>query len=248
MPYSCDRIETLCCASIADAAVDFGVRNVSLGHMTRDLLAAKVSSAFAGGRVRFMSTGSLSHVTPEGKAKMVDVSGKSVTQREARARAVVCVGPKISQLIRSNEIRKGDVLSVSKIAAILASKRTSEIIPLCHNIPLSLVDVTTKLNTQTHEVIVEALVRCDGKTGVEMEALTAVTVASLTIYDMCKAVSHDIVIKDVMLVAKSGGKTDYSRNSTDKPDEKEGDLKKITLKYNRDPLEDKDERFYPTPI
>lgn len=208
--------------------------------MTRDLLAAQGSTMRFHG-VRYMSTGSLSHVTPEGKAKMVDVSGKSVTQREARARAVVVVGPQIAHLIRSNEIRKGDVLSVSKIAAILASKRTSEIIPLCHNIPLSLVDVTTKLNTHTHEVIVEALVRCDGKTGVEMEALTAVTVAALTIYDMCKAVSHDIVIRDVMLVAKSGGKSDYVR---EEPQQEH--LKSITLTYK--PVDDKDERFYPTPI
>ncbi|XP_059614067.1 molybdenum cofactor biosynthesis protein 1 isoform X1 [Phlebotomus argentipes] len=223
------------------------VPGVSLRDMTGDLLAAQRPAGRS--LVRCMSTGSLSHVTPEGKAKMVDVSGKSVSRREARARAVVSVGPTISHLIRSNEIRKGDVLSVSKIAAILASKRTSEIIPLCHNIPLSLVDVTTKLNTRTHEVIVEALVRCDGKTGVEMEALTAVTVASLTIYDMCKAVSHDIVIRDVMLVAKSGGKSDYKRQAIEKADDSEdGNLKEITLKYNRDPHDEKDERFYPTPI
>ncbi|GAB0098201.1 molybdenum cofactor biosynthesis protein 1-like [Sergentomyia squamirostris] len=222
---------------------------VGLSGMVSTLLAAQV---FAGQKqsVRLMSTGMLSHVTPEGKAKMVDVSGKSVTQREARARAIVAVGPKIAHLIRSNEIRKGDVLSVSKIAAILASKRTSEIIPLCHNIPLSLVDVTTKLNTQTNEVIVEALVRCDGKTGVEMEALTAVTVASLTIYDMCKAVSHDIVIRDVVLLSKSGGKNDFSRKVDEsKGSDASGDLKKITLKYNRDPVDEKGEHFYPpTPI
>ncbi|XP_055686743.1 molybdenum cofactor biosynthesis protein 1 isoform X2 [Lutzomyia longipalpis] len=211
-----------------------------LDGMVRDLLAVQRVNVHG---LRFMSTGSLSHVTPEGKAKMVDVSGKNVSQREARARAVVAVGPQIAHLIRSNEIRKGDVLSVSKIAAILASKRTSEIIPLCHNIPLSLVDVTTKLNTQTNEVIVESLVRCDGKTGVEMEALTAVTVAALTIYDMCKAVSHDIVIRDVMLVAKSGGKSDFARR-----EEPKEELKTITLKYNRSPAEEKDERFYPTPI
>uniref|UniRef100_A0A7G3APV2 Molybdenum cofactor biosynthesis protein 1 n=1 Tax=Lutzomyia longipalpis TaxID=7200 RepID=A0A7G3APV2_LUTLO len=204
-----------------------------LDGMVRDLLAVQRVNVHG---LRFMSTGSLSHVTPEGKAKMVDVSGKNVSQREARARAVVAVGPQIAHLIRSNEIRKGDVLSVSKIAAILASKRTSEIIPLCHNIPLSLVDVTTKLNTQTNEVIVESLVRCDGKTGVEMEALTAVTVAALTIYDMCKAVSHDIVIRDVMLVAKSGGKSDFARR-----EEPKEELKTITLKYNRSPAEEKDE-------
>lgn len=155
------------------------------------------------------STSNLTHVDKEGKVKMVDVDSKKITLRTATARAVVKVGPHISKLINENSLKKGNVLTVAEVAGILGAKKTSELIPLCHNIPLSNIKVTVFLNEQ-HEVIVQALIECSGKTGVEMEALTAVSIASLTVYDMCKAVSKDIVINGIQLVSKSGGQSgDY---------------------------------------
>nr|CAD7416555.1 unnamed protein product [Timema poppensis] len=138
---------------------------------------------------------------------MVDVGDKGVTTRTAVAQAAVQVGEKIGRLIRQNELKKGDVLTISQLAGILAAKRTSELIPLCHNISLSSVNLTVKLNDSGSVVLIGSEVRCEGKTGVEMEALTAVTVAALTVYDMCKAVSHDIVITDICLLRKDGGRS-----------------------------------------
>lgn len=152
----------------------------------------------------------LTHVNREGKAHMVDVADKTVTHRKATAMAVVKVGPQITKLILENQIKKGDVLTIAEIAGITGAKKTSEIIPLCHNIGLSSVKVTAHLNRQKETVEIQASVHCEGKTGVEMEAMTAVSVAALTIYDMCKAVSKSIVISDVHLLSKSGGKSgDY---------------------------------------
>lgn len=168
----------------------------------------------------------------DGKAHMVDVGHKKATNRIAVARATVYVGPEIAQLIRINSIAKGDVISVSQIAGIVAAKRTSEILPLCHNIPLSSVDVKTELKLDNSTVSISSTVKCEGKTGVEMEALTAVSTAALTIYDMCKAISQDIIIKDIMLLKKSGGKVNYQRRN-------DGFLQKdetIVLKYNTEPI------------
>nr|CAD7396397.1 unnamed protein product [Timema cristinae] len=155
----------------------------------------------------FVQSDKLTHVDDSGSAKMVDVSDKGVTIRTAVAQAVVQVGEKIGRLIRQNELKKGDVLTISQLAGILAAKRTSELIPLCHNISLSSVNLVVKLNDSGSIVLISSEVRCEGKTGVEMEALTAVTVAALTVYDMCKAVSHDIVITDICLLRKDGGRS-----------------------------------------
>jgi GTP 3',8-cyclase / cyclic pyranopterin monophosphate synthase len=142
---------------------------------------------------------------------MVNVGDKAVTKRSATARGFVKVGATISKLIRANQMKKGDVLTIAQLSGIMGAKKTSELIPLCHNIFISSVKVTACLNSATHEVEITAVANTEGKTGVEMEALTAVTIAALTIYDMCKAVSHDIVIRDVTLMAKSGGRTDFKR-------------------------------------
>nr|CAD7199477.1 unnamed protein product [Timema douglasi] len=155
----------------------------------------------------FVQRDKLTHVDDSGSAKMVDVGDKGVTTRTAVAQAAVQVGEKIGRLIRQNELKKGDVLTISQLAGILAAKRTSELIPLCHNISLSSVNLTVKLNDSGSVVLIRSEVRCEGKTGVEMEALTAVTVAALTVYDMCKAVSHDIVITDICLLRKDGGRS-----------------------------------------
>ncbi|XP_018576118.1 molybdenum cofactor biosynthesis protein 1 isoform X2 [Anoplophora glabripennis] len=152
----------------------------------------------------------LTHVDQHGKARMVNVSDKSVTTRTAKATAKVKVGPEISHLIKENALKKGDVLSIAELAGIIGAKKTSALIPLCHNIPLNSVRVTAELDSKTQEVIIYAAVQCEGKTGVEMEALTAVSVAALTVYDMCKAVSKTIVITDIHLLSKSGGRSgDY---------------------------------------
>lgn len=147
----------------------------------------------------------LTHVDSTGKASMVDVSEKPITTREAEAIAKIYVGPEVAHLIHSNNLKKGDVLSVAQLAGILGAKKTSDLIPLCHNIAISSVKVNANLDLKNHLVLLQAKVRCSGQTGVEMEALTAVSVAALTVYDMCKAVTHDMIIKDIMLLSKSGG-------------------------------------------
>lgn len=148
---------------------------------------------------------SLTHVDERGRAAMVDVGNKVVTTRTAMAQAVVEVGSHILDLIDQNSLKKGDVLTTAQLAGIMAAKRTSDLIPLCHNIPLSHVKVDLKLDKHNHTVIITATARCEGRTGVEMEALTAATVSALTVYDMCKAMSHDIVISEVKLLFKTGG-------------------------------------------
>jgi len=146
-----------------------------------------------------------SHLDPKGKAQMVDVSDKLPTQRTAEATGKVQMKPKVAGLIGSGKVPKGDVLSVARIAGILAAKKTHELIPLCH--PLKLEDVRISFALVREGVWIRSQVKCEGKTGVEMEALTAVSVAALTIYDMCKAVDKGMVIGPVCLTLKSGGRS-----------------------------------------
>jgi len=142
----------------------------------------------------------LTHIDESGKAKMVDVGHKADLYREATATGHIMLAAETVALIRDNAIRKGDVLTTAEIAAIQGAKRTPELIPLCHNILLSSVEVSTVLHDD--RVVVNATARCNGKTGVEMEALTAVSVGLLTIYDMCKAVDKAMVIEGIHLVEK----------------------------------------------
>lgn len=154
----------------------------------------------------------LTHTDAQGRATMVDVGGKVPTCRTATARATVILGPVAFRLLRDNQLAKGDALAVAQLAGIMASKQTSALIPLCHPLPLDHASVTFHLDELQNAAIVSATCRTTGRTGVEMEALTAVSVAALTVYDMCKAVSHDIVITDVKLVSKTGGKRDFHRH------------------------------------
>ena len=142
----------------------------------------------------------LSHINNEGKANMVDVGGKPDQVRIAKASGFIQLHSQTLELISKNLVKKGDVLAIAEIAGIQAAKETPRLIPLCHNLMLTKVEVTTELIE--NGVLVESLVKCTGKTGVEMEALTAVTVALLTIYDMCKAVDKTMVISDVQLLSK----------------------------------------------
>ena len=146
-----------------------------------------------------------SHIDDDGSVRMVDVGAKAVTRRVAIAEGVVEVNEHTMDLLKKRALPKGDVLTCAKIAAILAAKRTSDIIPMCHPLALSLVDVTFRLDGC--RIFVNCETHTDGKTGVEMEAIIAAQVAAATIYDMCKAVQKDMVIRDVRLVHKSGGRT-----------------------------------------
>lgn len=149
----------------------------------------------------------LTHFDERGRARMVDVGAKPETERLARARAVVSMKPETLALIKAGGLAKGDVLGVAQTAGIMAAKRTAELIPMCHLLLLDEVGLDFRLDEEVSCMEIEAWVRNHGRTGVEMEALTAVSVAALTIYDMCKAVDRSMVIKDVRLVEKSGGKS-----------------------------------------
>jgi cyclic pyranopterin monophosphate synthase len=151
----------------------------------------------------------LSHIDDYGKAHMVDVGDKPDTVREARARGVVVMQPSTLELIQRNALQKGDVLAVAKIAGIMAAKRTSELIPLCHPLPLTSVDLTFGLDPNAGRIDIESVARVIGKTGVEMEALTAVAAAALTVYDMCKAVDREMCITDIRLIEKQGGRSGF---------------------------------------
>lgn len=140
---------------------------------------------------------------------MVDVSAKADTVREARAEAYIRMAPETLQMILSGQHHKGDVFATARIAGIQAAKRTWELIPLCHPLLLSKVEVSLTALLETNQVRIESLCKLSGKTGVEMEALTAASVAALTIYDMCKAVQKDMVIETVRLLEKSGGKSGH---------------------------------------
>jgi cyclic pyranopterin phosphate synthase len=149
----------------------------------------------------------LSHFDKSGKIRMVDVSAKEATTRRAVASGRVLMSAETVELLRTQRNPKGDPLEIARIAGIMASKKTSELIPLCHQINLSKVNVTADF--ADFGIAIEAEVITNAQTGVEMEALTAVSVAALTIYDMCKAAQKDIVIGDIKLESKSGGRTDY---------------------------------------
>ena len=149
----------------------------------------------------------LTHIDKAGKAKMVDVTEKAVTVREAVAGGTVTMKPATLQLILANEIRKGDVLGVAKIAGVMAAKRVGELIPLCHPLSITSVDISFTPDEERSRVDIRATVKVASQTGVEMEALTAVTVAALTIYDMCKAVDRGMEISEVVLLEKRGGKS-----------------------------------------
>lgn len=148
-----------------------------------------------------------SHTDKSGKAKMVDVSSKEITVRTAEAFAEVQVSKKVFDKIKSNEIQKGDVLAVAKISGIQAAKKTSELIPLCHNIFISSIDVVLNLNEKKNIVEIKSFAKTTAQTGIEMEALTAVSISALTIYDMCKALDKSITIKEIKLLSKTGGKS-----------------------------------------
>jgi cyclic pyranopterin monophosphate synthase len=158
--------------------------------------------------------GELSHFDEAGASRMVDVSGKAVTARTARASGLVRMRPETLALIRDRGLAKGDVFEVARLAGILAAKRTGELIPLCHPLGLDAVELTfTPLDPGT--VRIEAIVKVQGRTGVEMEALTAVSVACLTVYDMVKAIDREMSIGDVRLVSKTGGtRGDWRRSGS----------------------------------
>ena len=152
-----------------------------------------------------VETRELTHVDESGAARMVDVSGKAATAREAVATGRVLVSPEVVMLLRSGDVPKGDALAVARVAGIMAAKRTPDLVPLCH--PLSLSGVTVDLEVTDDAVEIRAAVRTTDRTGVEMEALTAVSVAALTVFDMVKAVDKSGVISDVRVESKSGGKS-----------------------------------------
>jgi len=151
--------------------------------------------------------GKLSHIDEGGRARMVDVSAKPDTQREATAVGRITMRRETLALIQSDGVPKGDVLAVAQIAGVMAAKRTHELIPMCHPLMLTGIDVRLTPNEARSSVDIEATVRTTGKTGVEMEALTAVTVAALTVYDMCKAADRAMRVEGVRLTRKSGGKS-----------------------------------------
>jgi len=152
------------------------------------------------------------HIAASGNPQMVDVSVKKVTQRVAKAQAVVFLGKEIMSQLQGDELitKKGPVFQTAIIAGVMGAKKTSELIPFCH--PLGLEDIQIVITTKKETVIIDSVAKVTGKTGVEMEALTAVSIAALTVYDMCKALSHDIVVQDIRLMEKVGGKKDFRRN------------------------------------
>jgi len=147
------------------------------------------------------------HLDEEGRVRMVDVSEKSATAREAVAQGVITMQPETFDLISRQKAKKGNVLETARIAGIMAAKRTAELIPMCHPLRITHVQVDFFPNSETHSIRIEAVVRLVGQTGVEMEALTAVSIAALTIYDMCKSYDRAMNISDVCLLKKSGGKS-----------------------------------------
>ena len=153
------------------------------------------------------------HFNEQGRAKMVDVGAKPVSGRTAVAASRVLVNENTFRLIQTGGVKKGDVLTVAQVAGVMGAKRTPDLIPMCHPILIDGIDLELHLDEERLSVEIQATVRCDGRTGVEMEALTAVSTAALTVYDMCKAVQRDMEITDIRLLSKSGGvHGDYERD------------------------------------
>ncbi len=153
--------------------------------------------------------GELTHFNEEGRARMVDVSEKEITTRIAKATATVSVNPETFALIKEGKMKKGDVLAVAQVAGIMGAKRTPDIIPMCHPIQITNVDIAFEMNEEDCTIKIISTAKCDGKTGIEMEAMSAASIAALTIYDMCKAVQRDIKISDIYLLEKDGGKSGH---------------------------------------
>lgn len=151
----------------------------------------------------------LTHFNEDGRARMVDVSEKQQTFRQATASATVILNSETYELVLEGKMKKGDVLQVAQVAGIMAAKKTSELIPMCHPIILTGVDIEYLLDDDRYAIEIRATVKCKGETGVEMEALTAASAAALTIYDMCKAVQKDIVVEKIYLMEKIGGKSGH---------------------------------------
>ena len=157
----------------------------------------------------------LSHIDSKGKARMVDVSEKPPTAREAVACGAVSMRPETLSLLKENRVAKGDVLQVARVAGIMAAKKTPDIIPLCHSLNITSVSVDFTLDEEQSRVLIESRVKTVGQTGVEMEALTAVAAAALTVYDMCKAVDREMTITGIMLLEKRGGRSGEFRREKD---------------------------------
>jgi cyclic pyranopterin phosphate synthase len=157
----------------------------------------------------------LSHIDDQGRPQMVDVGGKAVTKRTATARAIVSLPASIAAEFADGDYvsKKGSVIQTAILAGIMGAKRTSELIPLCHPLGLDDCKVLIEFNAENNELVILCSASLDAKTGVEMEALTGASVAALTIYDMCKALSHDIVIRETRLISKTGGKNDFALQS-----------------------------------
>lgn len=157
------------------------------------------------------------HLDGNGDVHMVDVGAKQISQRCAQAQAWVCFPPDVYQALRAvgGQTKKGTITDVAHIAGIMGAKLTSQLIPLCHPLPLDKVGLQFTYHDAQNALQIVSECRVSHKTGVEMEALTAVSIAALTIYDMCKALSHDIVIKDIQLLSKQGGKSDFTRNNNE---------------------------------
>lgn len=156
-----------------------------------------------------MKNSKLTHISATGNPVMVDVSEKAVTRRKARAQAIVHVGKEIIDQIKNEDLitKKGSVFQTAMLAGIMGAKKTADLIPLCH--PLGLEDCTVELKSTAEDIIITTTATVSARTGVEMEALTSATIAALTIYDMCKAMSHHIIIKEIRLLEKTGGKKDF---------------------------------------
>lgn len=158
----------------------------------------------------------LTHIDENGKAMMVDISGKDITFREAAAEGRVYMKQETLDRVTLSKMPKGDVFSTARIAGIMAAKRTQELIPMCHSIPLNSIDIELVPDKEKNCVHIKSNVKCTWRTGVEMEALTAVTVAALTVYDMCKAIDKEMLIGDIGLLSKTGGKSgDYFKGRKD---------------------------------
>uniref|UniRef100_A0A672HSY3 Molybdenum cofactor biosynthesis protein 1 n=1 Tax=Salarias fasciatus TaxID=181472 RepID=A0A672HSY3_SALFA len=200
------------CTLLMNAKSTAAQHNVRFYHSKDSSFAPSKSTSCQTGEPAAAAAAQLTHTDAQGRAAMVDVGGKAATARTASACATVLLGPAAFRLLRENQLAKGDAMAVAQLAGIMASKQTAALIPLCHPLPLDHAAVALRLDEPRRAVVVTATCRTTGRTGVEMEALTAAAVAALTVYDMCKAVSHDIVITDVKLLSKTGGKRDFHRD------------------------------------